>query len=75
MPELGVFPNNPERYRGVTFSEKRRNWRAQIGYKGKVVYLGTYLSPEKAARAYDQAAKLLFGTVAILNFPETDHGP
>jgi len=48
-----------------------RKWRAIIGHKGKTIHLGMFLTPEDAARAYDAAAKRLFGKFARLNFKET----
>jgi hypothetical protein len=55
-------------YRGVTRSGKTR-WRAMMVHKGIYQNLGSYATPEEAARAYDQAAMILFGSSALLNFP------
>lgn len=61
-------------YLGVSRAPSN-GWRAQInageqrGYYRSSIYLGTYNSPEEAARAYDIAAVQHFGEFAALNFP------
>ncbi|TKW31097.1 hypothetical protein SEVIR_2G082700v4 [Setaria viridis] len=46
-------------------------WAAEFRdpYKGARVWLGTYNSPEEAARAYDAEARRVHGKKAKLNFP------
>ncbi|MDR9395759.1 MAG: AP2/ERF family transcription factor, partial [Roseovarius sp.] len=56
-------------YRGVVKGQSGR-WAAQIGKKGKHVFLGEYTTQEEAARAYDREAKQYFGAFARLNFPD-----
>jgi hypothetical protein len=53
-------------YRGVV--ARGDKWIAQITIVDKKVHLGTYDTPQAAARAYDEAAKKHHGKAAILNF-------
>ena len=57
------------KYRGIYYSRKKNKWRAQIGIKAhKKTYLGYFDDEKEAAKAYDVAAKELFGEFACLNF-------
>lgn len=51
-------------YKGVT----KRDNRYHTYVQGK--YIGSYATPEEAARAYDKKALELWGDRAVLNFPE-----
>lgn len=65
------------RFKGVSLVRGRRGkpWRAQIRQGEKVRCLGYFDTEEGAARAYDQAAALAFGTFGRLNFqPHQDGG-
>lgn len=77
---LGVAP-----YRGVTAQAQSGQWEARIsvprchcnpsslknesGRAQKTRYLGTFLTQEEAARAYDREAVRLRGANAMTNFP------
>ena len=60
----GLQKNNTSGFKGVTFDKQSRKYRAQAG---NVIRLGSFVSPEDAARAYDRAAILLFGEFALTN--------
>ncbi len=55
---------NSAGYKGVQKRGKR--WIARVGNS---LYLGRHDTPEDAARAYDKAAKEMYGEFARINFP------
>jgi hypothetical protein len=57
-------------FKGVHWDKARSRWAAQIKKLGKVTNIGRFISEEDAARAYDTAAKKVYGEFARLNFPE-----
>lgn len=61
-------PNTKSGYKGVGLLYDKY-YVARIKRDGKVSYLGCFESGEDAARAYDAAAKEIFGEFALLNFP------
>jgi hypothetical protein len=70
-PILGTVPASS--YKGVYYSrcgKKIKRWVAQIKIEGKWKWLGIFKTDIEAAKARDDAAKLLFGEFAFLNFPD-----
>jgi hypothetical protein len=59
-------------FKGVSWSSRRNHWIGQICASGRRHYLGSFATAEAAARAYDAAARELFGEFAHVNFPETE---
>lgn len=58
-------------YKGVgVLRGKTQRWQARISGNGKRLFLGNFDTPEDAARAYDKAARELYGEHAWLNFPD-----
>jgi hypothetical protein len=72
-PELsnhnrGAF--NSTGYKGVFRRKgvKGDTYYANIGFEKRTVSLGVYADPQTAARAYDAAARLIYGPQAVTNF-------
>jgi len=54
-------------FKGVTWSERRKEWIVQVHWEGKRIYNGYFKDEIEAAKAYDNKAKELFGEFATLN--------
>jgi len=68
-PKTKVNPG----YKGVKLNKtsSKPRWYAMINLgRGEYKYLGSYDTPEEAARAYDNAARVHFGEFAYPNFSE-----
>ncbi len=63
----GKNRNNPSGFKGVRKSKNK--WRASAWFGGRLTYLGTFTTPEEAARAYDAFTIPLHGEFARPNFP------
>lgn len=57
------------RYKGVRWRKDRGYWQALICKDRKIKTLGSFHNEEDAAKAYDEAAREMFGEFAYLNFP------
>jgi len=56
-------------FRGVSWHSHAGAWRAYIEKAGVLKHLGIFEIEEDAAKAYDRAARELFGEFASPNFP------
>lgn len=54
-------------YVGVHYSFRFRKWIAKIRKDGNQLYIGSYDTPEEAAKAYNVKAVELYGVKAKLN--------
>lgn len=62
----GRNKNNTSGYRGV--SGKRGKWRAYISDSGRFIHIGTFVTKEEAAEAYNATAQKLFGDYSTKNY-------
>jgi excisionase family DNA binding protein len=60
------------KYKGVWWNKQANKWSATITKNGQSHYLGLHHDELDAARAYDAAARKLFGEFAAPNFPDTE---
>lgn len=67
-----MTPTALKEWRGSTgywgVSKKRGRFQALFKVCGKTRFVGTFDTAEEAARAYDHAARAVFGSKARLNF-------
>jgi hypothetical protein len=61
--------NNTSGFKGVSWFKRLRKWRASIS----PTTIGYFDSKEEAAKAYDEAAKKLFGEFANINYHEKEN--
>ena len=55
------------RYRGVSLRRQTGLWVAQVYWRGRRYFLGSFHSEEEAAKAYNKHAAILIGKMALLN--------
>lgn len=66
---IGLLTSSVQRntsYRGV--AQHHKKWRAQIAINGTTRVIGSFDTPEEAAKAYDNQARIVYGQKAKLNF-------
>lgn len=60
------YSNNSSGYKGVSYDQASRKWRARIMVNGKSKHLGFFNTREEAYAAYCKAAVFYFGEFARL---------
>ncbi len=55
------------RYRGVSFRQQTQRWIAQVYWRGRRYFLGSFEREEDAAAAYNRHAPGIIGPLAVLN--------
>lgn len=68
----GLNITNTSGFKGVSWHIRQKAWTAKIKVCQKPIFLGYFDTAEKAARAYDAAAKKYFGEFARLNLGDFD---
>lgn len=58
------------RFKGVSFMQNRRKFRAKIVVDGRYIHLGVFDSEQDAAEAYDRAAREHFNEFAFQNLTQ-----
>lgn len=62
-----IRKDNTSGYKGVGWNDTVNMWVAQIGFEGRLRYIGKYDSKIEAAKAYNNASKKLHGEFSNIN--------
>lgn len=62
--------DNSAGFKGVTWHPVSGMWRVRVDVNGTTLQIGYFREKEEAGRAYDAAARRIFGEFARLNFPD-----
>ena len=65
-------PRKSSVFKGVSYAQRQKKWRAEIQINGKCAKLGYFPDEESAARKYDEAAQSIGKP---LNFPGPGQAP
>ena len=60
MLNTKLFSTNKSGYKGVNWNKKANKWKAQIGFKGEVIYLGLFDNIQDAVTARAEAEEKYF---------------
>lgn len=63
------------KYKGVIWDHRDGKWQVYVKFNGRKKHLGLFNDEVEAAKAYDAAAKLLFGEFAKFNFDAQTDDP
>jgi hypothetical protein len=67
MANRDLDSQNSSGLKGVHWHSRVGKWHAQIRLRGNKIHLGYFDSQIEAAKAYNRAAKTMFGEFAVLN--------
>ena len=59
--KMRLSPQNSSGYRGVVWDKETGKWMAQIYKDNKRKFLGRFDNKQEAAKAFDEAAKTMYG--------------
>ena len=62
--------NNTSGYKGVFYSKQHKKFRANIGYKGRKIFIGLFDTAIEAAKAYDNKSNELYGIFSCNNIKQ-----
>jgi len=67
LQNCNKYNNNTSGYKGVNYNKINKKWQASIGVNKAKIYIGSYINPIDAAKAYNEAAIKYHGEFANLN--------